>query len=237
MIQVLVMLGGEVGPKEQHLAEAGVRRLWDMGVRRFGVQAVMPKLRPPEDFLGLAGDSLELLGRIAWLTDRRIKLIESIAGEGSVECVVTDYEIEPLDAYPFNLRAAAIRSVALGVSPKPVSHYGLGTERYSMAEIGRMIDACGFTAMAMSAYPKSKRDNKPRDLTRDFALCVGAGVEPLPYVSAMNELGDAVDAHLPDQLKRFGDSGVTRVVAWCDLNKPATVESVGRVLDAAGSVG
>jgi hypothetical protein len=237
-IKVLVMPAGEYGPKEQAKAEAGVRRLCELGASRFGVQVTMAKTLQPEDFIGFTGDGLELLGRIAWLTGRRVKLIESIAGEGTVECAVTDYEIEPLDAYPFNHRAAAIRSVALGVSPRPVSHYGLGTERYSMAEIGRLIDACGFTSMAMSAYPKSTRANLPPKgyLTRDFFLCVGAGVEPLPYVYALNERGEDASGHLPDLLKWCADNGASRCVAWCDLRDRASVESVVRVFDAAGGI-
>ena len=235
-MKVLVMPGHDFGPTYQDLAEQGVCRLWELGARRWAVQAVMPSARAPAWYLNFTAIGYQRIARIAALTDRRYRLIESVGGEGSVECIVTDYELEPLSSYPFVARAAAIRRVCEALSPRPVSHYGLGTERYSVADIGRLVESCGFSAMAMSAYPKSHRANQPPDLTMDLLLCKGAKIEPLPYVYGLNERGEYASSHLPDLLKWCADNGATRCIAWCTLADPASVESVARVIDAAGGV-
>lgn len=235
-MKIIVMPAGDFGPKEQDRAESGIRRLWELGARHWAVQATMPKDRVPAWYLSYSAIGYQRVAHIEALTDRRIKLIESVSGEGSVDCVVTDYELEPLSAYPFDARAAAIWRVGEGLSVNPISHYGLGTERYSVSEIGRMAQANGYKAMTMSAYPKSHRGNKPPDLGLDFLLCRGSGLEPLPYVYALNEKGADASSHLPDLLKWCADNGATRCIAWCTLKDPASVESVARVFDAAGSV-
>lgn len=230
-MQILIMPGGEFGPDTQHLATERILRLAALRPDGWAVQAVMPAARPPSWFLDFSEDGCERINRIAWLTSRRWDLIKSVTG-AEPRFVVTDHELQPLQDFDFNARTAAVARVARSLTPAPLSHYGLGVARYSMAECARTISGCGFTAMAFSTYAKSHRDNRPADVSLELAMCRLSGIEPLPYIKSTNEKGEPVErSAMEDLLGRLEDGGATRAVAWCTLLDDSCVDDVGRVLE------